>query len=308
MPDVDGLVWHYTDGPGLISILTNDVLWATASGFLNDQQEVGLGLGLLRRRLSEVAGSGDPFYAQLQRRLDEATPRQGPSAGTFFILSASTHWDSLAMWRCYGGAGESYAIGLDATSPLQVLADADHDLGGTVVRQREWDPVRYEPAAQRQLIDAVLEGLPDATHDLEAWAVSHGRPAMPSGIPELGTPIGDLMDDVEQALLLIKHQGFLDEREARHSTVLYRREGEPAPVGVVRYRATAYGVAPYVWLTGAGDGGGPTTTTPGRLPVRAVAISPSPNGAAAEESLADLLASTGHADVEVGRSRIPFRG
>ncbi|MFY0408436.1 hypothetical protein [Solicola sp. PLA-1-18] len=304
----DGLVWHYTDGPGLVSILANDVLWATSAGFLNDQQEVGLGLGLLRRRLGEVAASGDPFYAELERRVRDATPRHGPSAGTFFILSASTHCDSLAMWRCYGGGGESYAIGLDASSPLRVLADEDHDLRGAVVRQREWDPVRYDPAAQRELVDAVLEGLPDATHDIEAWARSGTRPSLPSGAPEVGTPVGDLLDDMEQALLLIKHQGFLDEREARHSTVLYRRDDGPAPVGVVRYRATTYGIAPYVWLTGEGDGGGSVTTTRAPLPIRAVAISPSPNGDAAQDSLGDLLAASGHADVEVGRSRIPFRG
>jgi hypothetical protein len=42
-PASDGLVWHYTDGTGLLSIVGNGVLWATASGFLNDTDEVMFG-------------------------------------------------------------------------------------------------------------------------------------------------------------------------------------------------------------------------------------------------------------------------
>lgn len=49
----DGLVWHYTNGPGLISILSNHVLWATSAPFLNDQQEVALGGELIAQRIIE---------------------------------------------------------------------------------------------------------------------------------------------------------------------------------------------------------------------------------------------------------------
>jgi hypothetical protein len=69
-------------------------------------------------------------------------------------------------------------------------------------------------------------------------------------------------------------------------------------------------MAPHLWLTGtpedAGDGLA-LTATAAPLPIRCVAISPSPNGAAAERSLAAMLATHGY-DVEVRRSPIPFRG
>lgn len=41
--DPDDLVWHYTDGHGLVSILSGHALWATSSAFLNDRQEIALG-------------------------------------------------------------------------------------------------------------------------------------------------------------------------------------------------------------------------------------------------------------------------
>ena len=30
----DGLVWHYTDAPGLLAILASNTLWATSAQFL----------------------------------------------------------------------------------------------------------------------------------------------------------------------------------------------------------------------------------------------------------------------------------
>lgn len=48
-PEAD-LVWHYTSGASLLSILQNDVLWATAAPFLNDAQEIAIGY----RRILEV--------------------------------------------------------------------------------------------------------------------------------------------------------------------------------------------------------------------------------------------------------------
>ncbi len=224
------LVGHYTEGPGLLSILANNVLWATASGYLNDTSEVELGNELLLERFAALADARHPSFSDLRDRLAESDVKQGPSPGWFFILSASTSPDSLAMWRSYGGRGESYAIGLD-------------------------------PAA-------------------------------------------------EQALLLIKHPGFREEQETRRTTVVFG-EGTRAEAltGVARFRHTAYGMAPYLRLTGTSDAAqGPVTPVPGPLPIRAVAISPTPNGLAAEESLLALLHSQGMPHVPVRRSGIPFRG
>ena len=113
--------------------------------------------------------------------------------------------------------------------------------------------------------------------------------------------MAETLDDIEQALALIKHEGFHDEREVRHTTVLLRPDDLGAWGGVVRYRPTAYGMAPHLWLTGTTEDAGaglPLTDARAPLPIRCVAISPSPNGPAAERSLTAMLAS----------SRVPGRG
>ena len=120
--------------------------------------------------------------------------------------------------------------------------------------------------------------------------------------------MADLRDDMEAALMLIKHEGFVDERETRYCVGLHQMPGRDdarsLPPELVRFRPTRYGMAPYVVLTGGA--GTPVATQPHRLPIRAVAISPSPNGRAATDSTRAALAAAGY-DVPVLRSRIPFR-
>lgn len=323
----DGLVWHYTNGPGLISILSNHVLWATSAPFLNDQQEVALGGELIAQRIIErgQAVDADDFYAHLAAKVRAGiVDGHGPSPAQFFILSASQTWDSLVMWRNYDGAQESYAIGLDASAPLQVLADnPDIDpvqfgptLGtGVNVRRTPWEPVRYTEAEQVALVDAVFDSLPeelgrfrDRLGDLRQYSAFEDIP------PDAFSELDDTRDDLEQALLLIKHSGFVDERETRKAVVIWASDEDRSRdqiARLVRYRSTSYEMAPYLELTGAGpdaDPRDPVACHPSPLPIRAVAISPSPNGKDATDSLRGLLASRGSRDVDILRSAIPFRG
>jgi len=54
-PEAD-LAWHYTSGASLLSILQNDVLWATAAPFLNDAQEIAIGYRRILEVLPHAAG------------------------------------------------------------------------------------------------------------------------------------------------------------------------------------------------------------------------------------------------------------
>lgn len=297
----EGLVWHYTNAPGLIAILSTHTLWSTSAQFLNDAGEVELAVELLEAELMKRASAGEDFYRQAAALIEQGGRDHAISPSLFFVLSAAGGWDLLAMWRNYGGQGESYAIGLDPGSPLAVLA-ASADTGVTSVRHRAWTPVRYSAEDQAALVDAVFDDLPDEISRAISLAAAGATRS------EVLEDAAGLLDDMEQALLLIKHEGFTDERETRHSTVLYRGPDDgPLPPGLVRYRATAYGMAPYLCLT-VGDGAGPVRTDASPLPIRAVAMSPSANGQAAVGSLLDLMAEHGYADVPVVRSRIPFRG
>jgi len=329
----EGLAWHYTDGPGLISILSGHSLWATSAWFLNDREEVALGGSRMASRIRELA-AGDPtgVYAALEEEvLLRTRSGDGPRLEHFHVLSASTAWDSLAMWRLYGGAQESYAIGLDPSVPLAVLAPGvDPAAPGVALSALPWREVCYSAEEQRRLVDDVVLDLPARAASLRDAVAHLGGPehlADPAGLPEpTRRELAEFLDDVQEALLLIKHEGFADERETRYAVVLAptglaagtgtthaaAADADAAVGRLLSYRATAYGVAPYLRLTGGGPGD-PTgrvavTDEPRRLPVRAVAVSPSPNGTEALRSVGHLLRAHGYGDVSVVRSRTPFRG
>lgn len=304
------LVWHYTDGTGLLSILSGHELWATSSAFLNDAAEMRRGLDLLGAMTRQRAQTDGGIFEDLVRHLGEVAPEQ-PGIVPFFILSASMSPDSLAMWRNYGRTRESYAIGLDATAPLSVLVPvSDREV---VVRRRPWEPIAYDRARQEDLVARVLDTFPTRVAAIQQ-AVGH--------LDESGTParwnqlsstreFTELLEDLERAVLLIKDSGFYEEQETRYGVAVYPVSAEPgdrhAAAGIQSYRVSPYGLAPYLRLTGSPDDtDAAVTEQPRRLPIRAVAISPSPNGAAAVESVRAFVHSVGY-DVPVTRSTIPFR-
>ena len=324
----DDLVWHYTDAYGLLSILRGHTLWATSSRFLNDATEVSLGRDLL---VDELARRRDQHatYRVLYDLITAEVAASGPSPAEFFVLSAAQHWDLLAMWRNYGGRGESYAIGLDRSAPLAALVD---DTGDGIpaapgplpqVRQRTWSPVRYGPSEQQQVVDSVFARLDAGIDQLSDLQDDDGGADRQGAIsPQAVRDMLAFLDDVEQAMLLSKHGGFVDEREIRHSTVVFR--GNPAgspmaafgasedpatstlPPGLIQFRATPYGLAPYVRLTGSPDGGA-MALAPSPLPIRALAVSPSGHAGASAGTLTDLLRSLGYPALPVHVSTIPFR-
>lgn len=317
--DPDDLVWHYTDGHGLASILRTHVLWATASPFLNDAGEVTLGAGMLKSEMQRRAET-EPLYRDLLPLIDREPTEpgerdHGPSAGTFFILSAARDRDLLAMWRLYGGGRESYAIGLDPTVPLATLADEAPTSAEWLIQNRPWRPVRYRADEQQALIDAVFDNLPEELRLAQRERRPDGDIARvrqqltglrDDDMARVRQQMTDLRDDMEAALMLIKHVGFVDERETRYCVGVHPSPMQGVPDGMINYRPSRYGMAPYLRLTGA-DEAALTSTTVRPLPIRALAISPSPNGRAAQTSLADLAAACGYRDVPVLRSQIPFR-
>lgn len=289
---------------------------------LQDEMAGVEGAGDLHRVLGDhtSGGGGDLGGLGRQLRCFHTTRR------STFPAYAGAMDSSPLVWHYTDATGllsiESYAIGLDPTAPLPVLADAgcagehldlapesapwssDPWAGRTrSVRHRPWTPVAYEDADQEELAARVLRNLPEAMETVRGWG---GSPP-PEGA-EIPTPLLTLMEEFEQALVLIKHGGFRDEREVRRIVSVLNRPdlGEEWP-GVVRHRASAYGITPYVALTGGTVPDQVITEEPHPLPIRAVAISPSPNGPAVAAALGSMLRSAGY-DVPVHRSAIPFRG
>jgi len=117
-PDPELIVWHYTSGPGLISIIESGTIFATQVSCLNDATEIRYAASKLREALSSLLPSMDEedistrfakrFIELLQD--DDATPN---SVGLpYFVTCFSTLEDDLSQWRSYGGGENGYAIGI----------------------------------------------------------------------------------------------------------------------------------------------------------------------------------------------------
>lgn len=82
------VVWHYTDGAGLAGIVQGQRLWASSPTTLNDSEEIGLGLRLLRERVDQTRKGLTPAEVE---RLDDVLAPDAIEAAVprLFIVSAS---------------------------------------------------------------------------------------------------------------------------------------------------------------------------------------------------------------------------
>lgn len=320
--DQQNLVWHYTDGNALISIITKNELWASSAAFMNDMDELLSGNKELRKYFDEQKDHLDGEIADV---LDLHIPKEGTRTKDAFVLSGSTDHDSLTLWRNYGRHQVSFAVGLDKSIPLIPMTavplkdgvevevhpnpPADYyegafdeledgtrvqlfDPDGLMVEGGTWKSVIYQPEVQEETIAKIFDGLRES-----AEAQARGK-----------SPLGLMFRSYEMhdSLHLIKNAGFQDEREERIVMWL-------APDWkFVCHRAGPYGIMPYIKLTASNSNNLPEhdsryATGPGKLPIREIRVGPSPYSLAAVESLEQLLGFHGLHDVKVSYSEIPFR-
>jgi hypothetical protein len=113
----DQVVWHYTDGPGLLGILESSRLHATQVSALNDAKETRhaseLFIRAVRQLLVERAAEPDvmTFLNTLVAFSEESVEAQARSK--FFVTCFSGQEDDLTQWDRYG-KGNGYALGFYA--------------------------------------------------------------------------------------------------------------------------------------------------------------------------------------------------
>jgi hypothetical protein len=113
-------VYHYTSAHGLLGIVEKHALRATEAFGLNDVAELRHGWRFVKQWLDDQTGEEpvDEMGKHLpddDEGLDDAV----------FMCCASTMHDDASQWRLYADATRGYAIKLDPSVELSVLARMD---------------------------------------------------------------------------------------------------------------------------------------------------------------------------------------
>jgi hypothetical protein len=153
------LLYHYTNGAGLVGILGDKVLWATDLRFLNDGEELRFATRTLSNFARSFALELEEWAADEQQPQEERWSAQGRSERLsgiadaidareayryeqFYAACFCSDGDLLSQWRAYAQR-DGFALGFDSS----VLAEDAAAVGGQLVR------VLYGKDALQPVID-----------------------------------------------------------------------------------------------------------------------------------------------------------
>lgn len=119
------LHYHYTDANGLIGIINSGRLWATDIRFLNDPSE-GV---FFPERLLQIMEKSQMHNNDLINKIISGirTSMEHPrSSHSTFCISLSRKGDQLSQWRGYGDFGKGYSIGFNIEENTPDIQLAHH--------------------------------------------------------------------------------------------------------------------------------------------------------------------------------------
>lgn len=328
---VNDVVWHYTDPQGIIGILENRQVWATSMVSLNDHEEFGYGMSVLKQCLDHALESRyiHPDQKTFMRGIFEKV-NETYSLRNLFVFCASEENDILNQWRNYGGE-VSYALGIPAGMRLPMVSEATRETQYTErslptfdnkssydQRLCEYEITRdFERRAGRSEYDLepkwgrVLYDIEEQKNLLN-YGLSHCATSTPIKNSQTDSAVGDsnIRDSTQvlaQLVAFCKHPSFADEKEVR--VVVAASPGE----GVIDFRATRFGVTPFVRLAhGSSDNSVAyrffkNEGEEARLIVKGVSVGPTPHRSAAVSGMELLMEDLKIENIDVIESRTPFR-
>ena len=191
------LIYHHTTTEGLIGILTRRKIWATDIEFLNDYEELLVGikeLGRVAKVNKEKMNGNNPYEKSLFDFYDiyEKNLRKNISSIRIFIASFTKTRDNLRQWMAYGRPNSSYSIAFKGN----MLND---------VEKIRSDGLKYCQKDVDYELDTLLSRSLDATFLKEK--ISEGNP--------LDEVLKRVFNDGMFGCCSVKRKEFSDENESR---------------------------------------------------------------------------------------------
>src|SRR5579863_316811 len=279
---VHGRLYHYTDLPGLLGIVSNHDLWLTHSLYSNDEEEMNHGMTIVRSVLEEELKAATDVRVESRLKLLAEHFTAAPQ-GTYVCCFCKTD-NLLSQWRGYGANGAGVSVEVD-TSGFSVITGPDLPVE-TFGLLRLWE-VFYQRETQVSIVRAAIEFEHAASPQEWADRAAHA---------------------LEFFLPTFKHGDFSGEEEFR----LIFTPATDCPVKP-DFRVSRGMVVPYYSLRkliAQADQlhGGQVDSRLTQLPITQVRVGPSPNKALNTDSIRMFLAKHGYENVDVKQSAIPYRG
>lgn len=272
--DARGIIYHYTNQPGIIGILDSENIWCTDIRFLNDSRELVHTLDFAKSLLEAKANKTTEVRAKLYR--EWVSQLWLLKDYPIYVASFSEEDDLLSQWRAYCNP-TGFAVGFVALD-LMNLAEA-FTLPGILLK------CIYDVRTQQDHLEYAMEYLADYFENNGAT-------------PDASNTASRLFFSfLLTAAACFKNPGFEEEKEWR----LVLRAFAGATKGVMKkFRPGAGTIVPYIEF--------PLTPDGGHLPIRIIVAGPSPSLSVHSDALGELIAASNLAgDMMRGASIIPFR-
>jgi hypothetical protein len=196
------VLWHYTSGSALLSIIDSGTLYSTQVSCLNDSTEVRYGARLFKDALSqlrsEYAGETQllAFIQETLTFFNEDPDFPVNAAIPYFVTCFSLEGDDLNQWRSYCNGENGYAIGFKAggligiPNSLLVRVNYDRDAHLRLVLKAAHATVRFfKDGIEKNRAESIVQWTKEF---LEVWD-----------------------DVITQIAPMIKDPSFLSEKEFR---------------------------------------------------------------------------------------------
>lgn len=276
------LLWHYTDGSALISILQNGSLWATQVSCLNDYSELSYAMRLVRGELDAIkATNQNPSVQHLLEIAIEGLHDKYVASNECFVCCLSENGDDLSQWRAYGAGEGGYAIGLSSRALVSAM------------RGSFLAPVNYSAATHASLSKNIAAEL--VRSFLQGIAANSARAAaIAIWTDQFLTVWRDCLTYLAPAL---KDPAFAAEHEWR---IIHRLGPDDSADLIFRQKRTL--MSRHLPLRF------PPTDGSKVLPIVQISVGPSRNAHVSKISVGDLLKNNGYAGiVSVSTSPIPYQ-
>jgi hypothetical protein len=153
-------LFHYTNAAGLVGIVEDQSLWASAIGHSNDLREIKCAYDIAMPQMAELSQSQDFNHPGQRRILSSLTDFIGnaehpPQDGYSVSFCAAN--DLLSQWRAYGEQG-GFSIEMTPLTEMNAILRApvaifSSEAGGRVLIRA----VDYDPESQRRTFRSKLE-------------------------------------------------------------------------------------------------------------------------------------------------------